>query len=163
MSIPTKTAFVLAGGGSLGAVQVGMLQVLLEHGVGAGLVVGSSVGALSAAHFAAEPTLAGVQRLKAVWARVRREDVFPLARLRALYRFLFGRDALLDPGSLRRLIAGALPLRRLEDATIPCTVIATDLLGGTEVRLTSGSAADALLASAAIPGCFRPCASGSTT
>lgn len=60
MSTPSKTAFVLAGGGSLGAVQVGMLQALLEHGVGAGLVVGSSVGALNAAYFAAEPTLAGV-------------------------------------------------------------------------------------------------------
>ncbi|HKZ95452.1 MAG TPA: patatin-like phospholipase family protein [Hyphomicrobiaceae bacterium] len=48
-----KTAFVLAGGGSLGAVQAGMLRALLERGVRAGLVVGSSVGAINAAYFAA--------------------------------------------------------------------------------------------------------------
>ena len=41
-----RTAFVFAGGGSLGAVQVGMLQVLLEAGVRPDFVVGASVGAM---------------------------------------------------------------------------------------------------------------------
>ncbi len=36
-----STAFVLAGGGSLGAVQVGMLQVLIEAGISPDLVVGA--------------------------------------------------------------------------------------------------------------------------
>ena len=40
-----KTAFVLSGGASLGAVQVGMLQALSDAGVVADLLVGSSVGA----------------------------------------------------------------------------------------------------------------------
>ena len=35
-----KTAFVLAGGGSLGAVEVGMLQTLVDRGISADLVVG---------------------------------------------------------------------------------------------------------------------------
>ena len=39
-----KTAFVFAGGGSLGAVQVGMLRELMHAGVSADFVVGSSVG-----------------------------------------------------------------------------------------------------------------------
>jgi len=38
------TAFVLAGGASLGAVQAGMVQVLLEAGIEPDLIVGSSVG-----------------------------------------------------------------------------------------------------------------------
>jgi Patatin-like phospholipase len=39
-----KTAFVFAGGGNLGAVQVGMLRVLLEAGVQPDFVIGTSVG-----------------------------------------------------------------------------------------------------------------------
>jgi len=44
-----KTAFVFTGGGSLGAIQVGMSRVLLTSGVLPDFVVGSSVGALNAA------------------------------------------------------------------------------------------------------------------
>ena len=51
-----KTAFVFAGGGSFGAVQVGMLQSLAAHGITADMVVGSSVGALNGAFYAGDPT-----------------------------------------------------------------------------------------------------------
>ncbi len=44
---PAKTAFVFAGGGSFGAIQVGMLHSLASHGIAADMVVGSSVGALN--------------------------------------------------------------------------------------------------------------------
>ncbi|HEX3495953.1 MAG TPA: patatin-like phospholipase family protein, partial [Methylocella sp.] len=44
-----KTAFVFAGGGSLGAIQVGMLRVLVSEGVQPDIVVGASVGAMNAA------------------------------------------------------------------------------------------------------------------
>jgi predicted acylesterase/phospholipase RssA len=36
------TAFVLAGGGSLGAVEAGMLRAVIEHGDKADFVVGAS-------------------------------------------------------------------------------------------------------------------------
>ena len=54
-----RTAFVFAGGGSLGAVQVGMLRELMRAGVTADFVVGSSVGAMNAAYFAGAPDVAG--------------------------------------------------------------------------------------------------------
>ena len=57
---PSKTAFVFAGGSSLGAIQVGMLKALVAHGYAADLVVGSSVGAINAAYFAGDPSAAGV-------------------------------------------------------------------------------------------------------
>jgi len=47
-----------------------------------------------------------------------------------------------------------LPYKRLEQAAIPIHVVATDLITGNEVLLSSGSAVDAILASAAIPGVF---------
>src|ERR671910_463212 len=50
------TAFVLSGGGSLGAVQVGMLRALAERRVAPDLLVGTSAGALNAAFVAAHGT-----------------------------------------------------------------------------------------------------------
>jgi hypothetical protein len=47
-----KTAFVLAGGGSFGAIQVGMMHSLAKHGITPDMVVGSSVGALNGAYYA---------------------------------------------------------------------------------------------------------------
>src|SRR5437764_12508324 len=58
------TAFVLGGGGNLGAVQVGMLQALFEAGIVPEVVIGCSVGALNAAGLAADPTLAGVRKMR---------------------------------------------------------------------------------------------------
>jgi NTE family protein len=42
---------------------------------------------------------------------------------------------------------------RLEEASIPLHLIAHDLLSGQEVRLSEGPAIEAVLATAAIPGC----------
>ena len=50
-----KTAFVLGGGGLLGAHEVGMLRALSEAGVRPDLVVGTSVGAINGALVAADP------------------------------------------------------------------------------------------------------------
>ncbi len=73
-----KTAFVFAGGGSLGAVQVGMLRELLRAGIKADLVVGSSVGAMNAAYFAGAADAAGIDKLERTWRGLRRHDVFPV-------------------------------------------------------------------------------------
>ena len=62
-----KTAFVFAGGGSFGAIQVGMMHSLAAHGISADMVVGSSVGALNGAFYAGDPSLQGVLRLETIW------------------------------------------------------------------------------------------------
>jgi len=73
-----KTAFVFAGGGSFGAVQVGMLHSLVCHGLSADVVVGSSVGAMNGAYYAGTPTAEGVEALARIWRGLRRQDVFPI-------------------------------------------------------------------------------------
>lgn len=150
------TAFVFAGGGSLGAVEVGMLQALVEHGARADFVVGASAGAINAASYAGRPDAEGVARLAAVWRRLRSADVFPISPLHGLLGFVGLRRSLLDPAPLRALLARELPYERLEQARVPCRVVATDVLDGSEVVLSSGPAVEALLASAAIPGVFPP-------
>jgi NTE family protein len=59
-----KTAFVLAGGGSLGAVQVGMLRSLTAAGVRPDFIVGSSVGAMNACYFAGQPDAGGRRKAR---------------------------------------------------------------------------------------------------
>lgn len=151
-----KTAFVLAGGGSLGAVQVGMLKALTRHGMTPDFVVGASVGAINGACYAAEPGEAGIARLERVWGCLRSADIFPFSMLGAALCLLGRRDHVALPGGLRSLIESELPYRRLEDARLPCHVIATDALDGSEVVLSSGDVTSALLASAAIPVVFPP-------
>src|SRR5687767_5433359 len=75
-----REVFVLSGGGSLGAAQVGSLRALLEAGVVPDAVVGCSVGALNAAYLAIDPTLARVDALQRLWSGIGREDVFGRTR-----------------------------------------------------------------------------------
>jgi predicted acylesterase/phospholipase RssA len=63
MQTAGKTAFVFAGGDGLGAVQVGMLRVLLAAGVKLDFVIGTSVGAMNAAYFAGAQNAEGVEKL----------------------------------------------------------------------------------------------------
>ncbi len=150
-----KTAFVFAGGGSFGAVQVGMLRALVAHGLKTDMVVGSSVGAMNGAYFAGMPTAEGVRRLEAIWRGLRRRDIFPITP-RALLGLIRQRDFLLGSHGLYRLVHTHLPFRNLEEAPIPLHIVATDLLSGQPVVLSQGDAATAIVASTAIPAAFAP-------
>ncbi len=149
-----KTAFVLAGGGSLGAVEVGMLQTLVDRGISADLVVGASVGAINGAYFAAFPDAEGVRKLARIWRGLSWRDVFPFSPFGPLLSFFALRNYLVDPTPLRRLLERHLPYRDLGQTAIPLHVVATDILTGTEVVLSSGPAIEAVLASSAIPAVF---------
>ena len=150
-----KTAFVFAGGGSFGAIQVGMLHALASHDIVADMVFGSSVGALNAAHYAGTPTIEGIRKLETIWRGLRRQDVFPVT-WRTLLGFIRRRDFLVTSVGLRNLIETHLPYRNLEDAKIPIHVVATDILSAETVVLSKGPACEAILASAAIPAAFAP-------
>ena len=149
-----KTAFVFSGGGSLGAIQVGMLRVLLAAGVCPDFVVGASVGAINAAYFACAPNLEGVAALERIWHGLHRTDVFPFT-LTSLFGLIKHPGNVVDPGGLREVVESNLPCVRMEEAQIPLHIMATNQQGQ-PVRLSSGPAVDAILASTAIPGVFPP-------
>ena len=151
-----KVAFVLAGGASHGAVQVGMLEALMSRGVVPDLVVGASIGALNAAAFASDPTLAGLEHLAAEWRKARRSQVFPLWPPGLLLGAIGRRDHLISNRGLATLIENVVTFDRLEAALLPVHVVATDLATGNPVVLSEGRALPALLASTAIPGVFPP-------
>ena len=151
-----RTAFVLSGGGSLGAVQVGMLQALTEAGICPDFLIGTSVGAVNAAFMAASPCYEGAVRLGEIWRGLRRQDVFPLSPWSSA-RGLLGRSKhVISNASLRGVLERYLPYERLEEAEVPVHVITTELKTGRAVLMSSGPAVPALLASTAIPGVFPP-------
>jgi NTE family protein len=152
------TAFVLAGGASLGAIEAGMLEALYERGIQADIFVGTSAGALNAGFAAVNPqTVESAHRLQAAWRGTKRGDVFPFSPLTALRALLGRSDHLVSERRLRRNVERRLGhTRRLEEARVKLGVVVTDLLEGTERLLDSGPAVPALLASAAIPAVYPP-------
>jgi NTE family protein len=154
LSLPRPIGFVLGGGGSLGAVQVGMLQALAERGVFPDLVVGTSVGSLNGAVLAMDPKGA-VNRLNRIWPRIRRQMVFPggpLAQLRTLQQ---GRTHVFPNTGLQSLITALLPANAtFARLSLPFGAVSTDVATAAPYVVTTGPLVPALLASAAIPGIF---------
>lgn len=157
MSRSKPIAFVLSGGASLGAVQVGMLRALYERGVIPDLIVGTSAGALNGAFIASRPqTAATADALGEVWRGLKRGQLFPLNALAGLLGFLGSRDHLVPDSGMRRLVTGHVQRERLEDMPLALGIVAVDVMTGEELRLSSGSAIDAVMASAAIPAVLPP-------
>lgn len=152
-----STAFVLSGGGSLGAVQVGMVRALYERGITPDFWVGTSVGALNATFLAARPPApSAVDELASLWRAVRRNDVFPLHPVTGFFGFFGARNYLIQAGPLRRLLERFLQIDQLEQARRPVHVVATELASGRDRLLSSGPAARAVLASVSLPGVLPP-------
>ena len=151
--LPAPTAYVLGGGGTYGAVQVGMLRALAGTDLAPSLVVGTSVGAVNGAMVAADPATAA-DRLAEMWPLVGRRDVFPRGVLGSALAARSGRSWLFDPGPLAALLSSHLPVATIEELALPFVAVATDLDTGARVDLDSGDLLGALLASAAVPGLF---------
>lgn len=148
-------AFVLSGGGNLGAIQAGQLEALAEAGIRPDVLVGTSIGAANAAFLAADPGPRRAAALSELWRRTRSADVFPIRPLRAAGMLLRG-SPLFPRAPFRRLLERALPYRRIEDAAVPLRIVATRFDDGAEVVFDSGPVVDAILASTALPAVFGP-------
>jgi NTE family protein len=152
--LPRPIGYVLGGGGSLGAIQVGMLQALSEHDVAPDLVAGTSVGSLNGAVLALDPKGAA-NRLSHTWARVTTHDVFP-GNLLVQAGALRHRKTHLFPNSgLSAMVADFLgDIVTFADLALPFAAVAMDIVTGKPYPIQEGPLLPALLASAAIPGIF---------
>jgi NTE family protein len=153
-----RVAIVLSGGGPLGALQVGALKALFEHGVRPDLVVGTSVGAMNAAFLGFDPTPEGVAGMERIWRNLGEDDLFPGGRFRASWARMFVRgNRVFENSGLRRLLESTRgPEARIEDSLIPLGIVTTDLETGAERVFTSGPLTEPVLASAAMPGVYPP-------
>ncbi|WP_436537258.1 patatin-like phospholipase family protein [Actinoplanes sp. HUAS TT8] len=149
-------AFVLGGGGVLGAVEVGMLRALFRAGFRPDLVVGTSIGAVNGALVAAEPGEAVTDRLVRLWASPEAAAVYGDSIGRQLRRFA-ARTHLHSPLPLRRLLEGELgEAATFADLKVPFHCCAASIERAAERWFDSGPLVDAVLASSAVPGLLPP-------
>jgi NTE family protein len=155
MTAKQTIAFVLSGGGSLGAVQAGMLRELVGAGIRPDLVVGVSAGALNGAFVAYDPYLEMADRICGLWSQVTTRQALGLT-WGTLLGVLGMRGHLADARGVRGILERELPYRTFDRARVALHVIAADEITGAEVLLNQGSVLEAVLASSAIPGVFAP-------
>jgi NTE family protein len=152
-----RTAFVLGGGGLLGAAEVGMLRALLEVGITPDLVLGTSIGAANGALIADDPTLDGLSRLEDLWSSA---DEGPFGgtwyeRAQSVARTAWRtRTALYTADALEQLVDRHLSVARIEDLRVPFQCCAASVERAAEHWFTEGPIVPAVLASAAVPGLF---------
>ena len=150
--LPRPLAFVLGGGASFGAVQVGMLGALEEAGLRPDLVVGTSVGALNGA-ILTSGSVDAVQRLEEVWLPMRRRDVFP-GPLSLVWNLQRSGAHTVRAGGIEEIIARVVPASTFAELETPLAVVALDLATERTRVIDDGPLVPALLASSAIPGVF---------
>jgi NTE family protein len=151
---PGSVAFVLSGGGNLGALQIGMLRALTERGIRPDLIVGCSVGAINGAAFAEDPTVAGVARMERLWRELDGTDLMPSKLLPNAVALARRGEAIHDSEPLRRALEDQLRARTFEELAVPFQCVATDVIGVREVWFASGPLIEPILASAALPAIY---------
>ena len=154
LNLPRPVGFVLGGGGSLGAVQVGMLEALTDEQITPDLVIGTSVGSLNGAVIALNP-IGAANRLSHAWARIKRNQIFPGGLLAQARTLQHSKTHLFPNTGLAAVIADFLGAKtRFNELALPFAAVATDITTATPFVIDAGSLLSALLASAAIPSVF---------
>jgi NTE family protein len=151
-----KVAVVLGGGGILGAAEVGMLRALAEAGIVPDLILGTSVGAINGAFFAADPSVEGVERLNALWLDSNPAVVSPGAVLRRATTLARTGTHVESLEQARARLTDALPVQRVEELRVPYQCVAASIERAAEHWFDSGILADVVLASCAVPGLLPP-------
>jgi len=151
-----SVAFVLGGGGVLGANEVGMLRALLEADIVPDLILGTSIGAVNGAVLASDPTTAAVERLTELWTSADEAGIFSGGMLSRLGTLARTRTHAHPNEPLRQALERALPVRLIEELAVPFQCVAASIERSAEHWFTEGSIVDAVLASSAVPGLLPP-------
>ena len=148
-------AFVLGGGGLLGAHEVGMLRALAEAGVRPDLVVGTSIGAVNGAFVAADPDGAA-ERLTDLWLGESLRLVFSEKLVGRALRLARSGTHLHAIDPLRKLLADKLPVSDFGELRLPFHCVAASIEDATARWFSQGPVVPAVMASCAVPGLLPP-------
>jgi len=146
-----KTAFVLGGGGLLGAREVGMLRALSEAGIRPDVVVGTSVGAINGALLAADPAGAAA-RLSQLWQGEAVQGAFSEALWGRVIRLARSGTHLHSIEPLRRMLGDTLPVADFADLALQFQCVAASIERAHAHWFSEGPIVPAVLASCAVPG-----------
>jgi NTE family protein len=143
-----RIALVLGGGAARGFAHVGVIRALEQERIPIDLVVGTSVGSLIGAIYAADQ-----DSLDLEWTafKLEKDDLLDYGVLTAVMGMGFARG-----DKLEEFVKNRVKVANIEELKIPFAAVATDLNWGTKVVLDTGSVARAVRASSAIPGVFQP-------
>ncbi len=133
-----------------------MLRALAECSIEPDIVLGTSVGAINGAFFAADPTPAGVERLAEVWREMNRSEVSAGAMLRRVTTLARSGTHLQSLDEVRERLTEVLPVERVEELALPFQCVAASIEQAAEHWFDSGPLADVVLASCAVPGILPP-------
>jgi NTE family protein len=153
---PCQVAFVLGGGGLLGAHEVGMLRALAESSIEPDVVLGTSVGAINGALFAADPSVEGVRRLSRLWRESNASELSSGALLRRVTTLARTGTHLQSLDQLRHRLSVVFPVERVEELELPFQCVAASIERAAEHWFEEGDLADVVLASCAVPGILPP-------
>jgi NTE family protein len=149
------TAFVLGGGGLLGAHEVGMLRALSEAGIKPDLVIGTSIGAINGVLVAADPAGAA-DRLGRMWQGDELRLAFSEKIWSRTARLLRSGTHLHSIEPLRRMLADALPGPDFADLELPFQCVAASIEHASARWFSTGPVVPAVIASCAVPGLLPP-------
>jgi NTE family protein len=141
-----KVALALGAGGARGLAQIGVLEVLCEHGFEIVTIAGASSGALVGGVYAA----GRLTEFREVLEAMTRRDILRLVDPVVRRPGLIGGVRMVE--AMREVVGDP----SIESLPVEFTAVAVDLERQREVWLRSGSLWDALRASFAVPGLFTP-------
>lgn len=134
----------LGGGAARGIAHIGVLKVLQEEDIPVCCVAGTSIGSIIGALFCAG------KRWEEIW------EISQEIRWGELVQATFSGMGLVKSNRLEKLITSQIGEIDFDDLKIPLTAVAVDIVTAQPVYLNSGSVAQAVRASASIPGIFEP-------
>jgi len=137
-------ALALSSGGARGFVHIGVLKALDRHRIPIVGIAGSSMGALIGALYCTGYT---GEELEQLAGSIRRSHYMDVS---------VSKMGLVAGKKLHSLVLKLTHGKNLEDLKIPLKVVAVDIERGEEVIISHGRIADAVRASASIPGMFSP-------
>ena len=139
-----NTGLALGGGAVLGAAHVGVLKAIEEANIKIDCVAGTSIAAFIAALYAFGKT---ISEIEVIGRELKWIDIAEVT---------LSRYALLSNEKLGELVEEHIGDKNIEDAHIPLSIVACDAASGEKVILDKGPVTDAVMASACIPGIFKP-------
>ncbi len=152
-------ALILSGGSTRGPLQVGALRALLEEGFKFDMIVGVSIGSLNGIMFAYKPTMESIERLEEIWLSVKKEDIFPEGRVKAIFRLITNKKSLFSNDAFYKFILKTVPVMTFSELSLQMFIPAVNIKNRRVYVFGDDpydSVPDALMASSALPPYFPP-------
>lgn len=146
MAAGGKIGLALGGGAARGWAHIGVLKALGEIGIKPDIIAGTSIGAVVGGCYAA----GHLDALEAFARELTRRRVF------GYLDFNLAGTGLINGQRLCERLDRHLGDRAIEELDVRFTAVATEIGSGHEIWLSRGKLVEAVRASYAIPGIFRP-------